>query len=196
MRRGVPALVLTLALGIDACGREPVAPTVAPHDVTPLQQRGHVAGTGLILESVTGVTVPLLGVDLGDVVINQAVIKQFGLVENIAGNIVGLEATGVLQLTGGVFGADVVSHNFTTGVGVISTSRGQCRIVTIDLSQIGVDVLGNTAFVDVPEATVTGRGNGAVGSLLCALGQVAQGLVNGVTRGVRGLVNALNQILI
>jgi hypothetical protein len=190
-----------LALGIGSCAKEPVAPeAAAPDNVPSLQQKGHVEGTGLLLESITGVTVPLLGVDLGDVVIKQAVIKQFGLVEDILGNIVGLEATGVLQLTGGVLGKDVVTEDFTTGVGVVSTSRGQCKIITIDLATaaepIKVDVLGRTAFVDLPAATVEGRGNGAVGSLLCALGQVAQGLVNGVTGGVRGLVNAINNLLI
>jgi hypothetical protein len=169
---------------------------MTPHNVSPLEQKGHVEGTGLLLESVTGLTVPLLGVDLGDVVIRQAVIKEFGLVEDIVGNIVGLEATGVLEITGGVLGSNVVTEDFTTGVGIISTSRGQCDIITINLAPISVDVLGRTAFVDVPAAEVAGRGNGAVGSLLCNLGQLAQGLVNGVTRGVRGLVNAINNILI
>jgi hypothetical protein len=51
-------------------------------------------------------------------------------------------------------------------------------------------------FVDLPGAEVTGRGNGALGSLLCNLGQALQPVVSGVTAGVRGLVNAINQILI
>jgi hypothetical protein len=188
--------MLPLALGITSCGREPTAPSAAAVPSVPSLQKGHVEGTGLLLESVTGVTVPLLGVDLGDVVIKQAVIKQFGVVENIVGQIVGVEATGVLQLTGGIFGMNVVTEDFTTGVGVISSSRGQCDVLTVDLAPISVDVLGRTAFVDVPTADVTARGNGAVGSLLCALGQALQGLVNGVAGGVRGLVNALNQLLI
>jgi hypothetical protein len=198
MKRSVAALVLPLALGIGGCGEHPVAPNAAatPHEMIPLQQKGHVEGTGLVLNSVTGLTVPLLGVDLGDVVIKQAVVKQFGLVENALGQIVGLEATGVLQLTGGVLGSDVVTEDFTTGVGVISSGRGQCDIITLDLAPIQVDVLGRTAFVDVPAAEVTGRGNGAVGSLLCAIGQAAQGLVDGVTGGIRGLVNAINKLLI
>jgi hypothetical protein len=196
MRKRV-VLVLPLALGIAACGKEPVAPeAMTPHSVSPLQQKGHVEGTGLLLESVTGLTVPLLGVDLGNVVIRQAVIKEFGFAEDILGNIVGLEATGVLEITGGVLGSNVVTEDFTTGVGVISTGRGQCDIITVNLAPIAVDVLGRAAFVDVPAAEVTGRGNGAVGSLLCNLGQLAQGLVNGVTRGARGLLNALNNLLI
>jgi hypothetical protein len=195
MRRVV--LALPFVLGIGACGKEPVAPAApSPHDIPALQAKGHVEGTGLLLESVTGLTVPLLGVDLGNVVIRQAVIKEFGLVENVAGQIVGLEVTGVLELTGGVLGSDVLTEDFTTGVGIISSGRGQCDIITINLAPISVDVLGRTAFVDLPAAEVTGRGNGAVGSLLCNLGQVAQGLVDGVTGGVRGLVNALNNLLI
>ncbi|MFN2563861.1 MAG: hypothetical protein ABR499_02460 [Gemmatimonadaceae bacterium] len=195
MKRGLTVFALPLALGIGACGKEPVAPEAATAADVPSLQKGHVEGTGLLLESITGVTVPLLG-DLGNVVIKQAVIKEFGL-ERIAGNIVGLEATGFLDLTGGVLGERVVRQEFTTGVGVVSTSRGQCEIITIDLATVAepieVNVLG--AFVDLPAAEVTGRGNGAVGSLLCALGQVAQGLVNGVTRGVRGLVDAINNLI-
>ena len=196
MRRTAATLALPLALVIASCGREPTAPALDPSNAAPLQQKGHVEGTGLLLESITGATVPLLGVDLGDVVVRQAVIKEFGVVEDIVGNIVGLEATGVLELTGGVLGSNVVTEDFTTGVGVISSSRGQCDVLKVDLGQIGVDVLGRAAFVDVPVADVTARGNGAVGSLLCALGQAAQGLVNGVTGGVRGLVNAINNLLI
>lgn len=198
MRRSV-ALLLPLVLGSASCGTEPVAPTVTPDDAAPLQQRGHVEGTGLVLEDLTQVRVPVLdalGVTIGDVVINQAVIKEFGTVEDIAGNIVGLEATGVLELTGGLLGTNVVTEEFTTGVGVVSTSRGQCDVVTVDLSGMRVDAIAGLVFVDVPAAEVTPRGNGAVGSLLCSLGQVAQGLVNGVTRGVKGLVNALNNLLI
>jgi hypothetical protein len=162
MRRRV-LLALPLVLGIGACGNEPVAPAAPrPHDMPALLAK--VEGTGLLLESVTGLTVPLLGVDLGDVVIRQAVIKEFGLVEDIAGQIVGLEVTGVLELTGGVLGSNVVTEDFTTGVGIVSSGRGQCDIVTINLAPISVDVLGRTAFVDVPAAEVAGRGNGAVGS--------------------------------
>jgi hypothetical protein len=196
MRRGVVGLVLPVVLGIAACGKEPVAPEPAVHPDAPLLQKGHVEGTGLLLESITGVRVPLLGVDLGDVVIEQAVIKEFGVVEDVLGNIIGLEATGFLQLSGDVFGQEVVTEDFTTGVGVISTSRGQCGIVTVDLAPIRLDVLLGAAAVDVPAARVEGRGNGALGSLLCNLGQALQPLVSGVTRGVRGLVNAINNILI
>jgi hypothetical protein len=199
MRRGVVGLVLPVALGIAACGQEPVAPEpVVARDV-PSFQKGHVEGTGLVLNSLTDVSAPLLdalGVEIGEVVIEQAVIKQFGTVEDLAGNIIGLEATGFLMLSGDALGTEVVRQEFTTGVGVISRSRGQCDIVTINLAPIALDALGGLVSVDAPAAEVTGRGNGAVGSLLCALGQALQPVVNRVTRGVRGLVNAINQILI
>jgi hypothetical protein len=138
-------------------------------------------------------TVPLIG-QLGDVVIDQAVITNFALVENTVGQIVGLEATGVLQLTGGVLGSNVVTEDFTTVVSVTSSGPGQCDLVTVDLGPIGIDALG-VASVDVPAASVVGRGSGAVGSLLCNLGQALSGLVGGVTSGVQGLVNALNNLI-
>jgi hypothetical protein len=70
-------------------------------------------GSGLSLDSITGLTVPLIG-QLGDVVTDQAVITNFALVENTVGQIVGLEATGVLQLTGGVLGSNVVTEDFSS----------------------------------------------------------------------------------
>jgi hypothetical protein len=127
-------------------------------------------------------------------VIDQAVITNFALVENTVGQIVGLEATGVLQLTGGVLGSNVVTEDFTTVVSVTSSGPGQCDLVTVDLGPIGIDALG-VASVDVPAASVVGRGSGAVGSLLCNLGQALSGLVGGVTSGVQGLVNALNNLI-
>jgi hypothetical protein len=195
MKRSVAALVLPLAFGIGACGEQPVAPKAGPtpRDAVASQQNGHVQGTGLVLNSVTGTKV--LGLNLGDVVVNQAVVKQFGVVEDIAGNIIGLEVTGALQLTGGILGMDVVTEDFTTGVGVVSSGHGQCELVKLDLAPINLDVLGHAAFVDLPTANVTGRGNGALGSLLCNLGQLASGLVGGVSRGVRGLVNGINNVI-
>ena len=52
-----------------------------------------VNGTGLSLNSVTGISLPLIG-SLGDVTIDQAVVTNFTLVENIVGQIVGLQADG------------------------------------------------------------------------------------------------------
>src|SRR6267378_1078313 len=160
MNMRLAALALPLALGL-ACTENPAAPN---HPLMLQQQR---KGTGLILQSVTGVNLPLLG-QLGDVTIDQAEITNFALVENTVGAIVGLQAEGVLQLTGGVLGSDVV---------------------TLDLGPIDINAL--VAQVDVPAATLTGRGSGAVGSLLCNLGQ----LLNPATQGVRGVVQALNHLI-
>lgn len=190
MRFRAVALSGLVIVGV-ACKKDPNEPdyfrsaTTSTDETIMMQQR---PGSGLQLESVTGITLPLLG-QLGDVVVDQAVLTNFVLVENLVGQIVGVEVEGVLTLTGGVLGTDVVTEDFLTTVSVTSSGFGQCDIVTIDLGPIGVDVL--VAEVDVPEANVTGRGSGAVGVLLCALGQ----LLNPVTRGVRGVVQSLNNLI-
>ena len=180
-------LVLPLGLGL-ACAEQPASPDVSTFANAPMMQINGRPGTGVILESVTGVSLPLIG-QLGDVVVDQAVLTNFALVENVVGQIVGVEAEGVLQLSGGVLGTDVVTEDFATIVQVTSSGFGKCDIVTLDLGPIDVNAL--VAQVDVPAATVTGRGSGAVGSLLCALGQ----LLNPVTSGVRGVVQALNGLI-
>lgn len=150
-------------------------------------------GTGLVLNSLTGLSLPLIG-QLGTVTIDQAEITNFSLIENTVGQIVGLEADGVLQLTGGVLGTDVVTENFSTTAAVTSSGPGQCTLVSIDLGSISIDALG-LASVDVPAATLTGKGSGAIGSLLCNLGQALSGLTSGGTAapGASGIVNALNR---
>jgi len=173
------ALAVPLVLGL-ACTENPAAPD-NNHTLSFQKQKG----TGLTLSSVTGLNLPLIG-QLGDVNIDQAVITNFAVVENTVGQIVGLQAEGVLQLTGGVLGTNVVTENFLTDVSVTSSGPGQCDIITIDLGQIHVAAL--VADVNVPAATVTGKGSGAVGSLLCNLGQALSGL----TSAIPGLVNALN----
>jgi hypothetical protein len=184
MKNGIVVLVLPLALGFGGCGENPVAPSpLVAHD----GQMASAKGTGLVLKSLTNVSVPLIG-SLGDVNIDQAVITNFALVEDAVGNIIGLEATGVLQLTGGVLGTDVVTEDFTTTASVTSSGPGQCDLVTIDLGQVGIDALG-LAKIDVPAATLTAKGSGAVGSLLCNLGSILGGLTGG---NPAGIVNALN----
>lgn len=173
-------LVLPLAVGL-ACADQPAAPDQS----TGLISAQRVDGTGLVLNSVTGLNLPLIG-QLGDVTINQAVITNFAIVEDVVGQIVGLQADGVLQLTGGVLGSQVVSEDFNTTVSVTSSGSGQCSLITIDLGQISIDAL--VANVDVPAATLTARSSGVVGNLLCTLGQALQGL----TGAVPGLVGAIN----
>jgi hypothetical protein len=184
MKRGMSLLLLPLAIGLGSCADSPTSPSpLVTHE-------GGVAsaqGTGLTLNSLTNLTMPLIG-SLGDVVIDQAVITNFALVEDAVGAIVGLEATGVLQLTGGVLGTDVITENFTTLVSVTSSGPGQCDLVTIDLGPIAIDALG-LATIDVPAASLKGKGSGAVGSLLCNLGSLLGGLTGG---GVGGIINGLN----
>ncbi len=185
------ALPLALAVLGGGCGESPTAPaTPEPFAGSALQQNQR-PGTGLVLDNLTGVTVPVLGIPLGDVVIDQAIITDLHVVEDITGAIIGVEAEGVLQLTGGVLGTDVVTEDFTTIVGITSTASGRCDIVSIDLGPIDVGILDPLATVDVPTADVTARGSGAVGSLLCNLGQ----LLSAPGRAIEGLVNALNNLI-
>jgi hypothetical protein len=179
------ALAMVVALG--GCGDDPIGPQRMVGDRPAFQREG----TGLVLNSVTGVALPLIG-SLGEVVIDQAVITNFALVETTVGTIVGLEAEGILQLTGGVLGTDVITEDFNALVTVTSSGPGKCDLITIDLGPIGIDALG-LASVDVPAASLTGRGSGAVGSLLCNIGNLLSALLGGGSgSGLRGLVNALN----
>ena len=189
MKTRMQAFAVVAALGIAACSDQPVAPDApALREGLSMQPQ---EGTGLVLESVTGITLPLIG-QLGDVVIDQVVLTNFALVEDVVGQIVGLEVEGVLQLTGGVLGTDVITEDFLTTVTVTSSGFGKCDILTIDLSGITVDAL--VASVDIPAATVSARGSGAVGSLLCALGQLLGGLTGGggALPGAGGIVDAIN----
>lgn len=185
------ALPLVLAVLGGGCGEGPVAPAAREPLGGPALQQNQRPGTGLVLDNLTGVTVPVLGIPLGDVVIDQAIITDLHVIEDIAGAIIGVEAEGVLQLTGGVLGTDVVTEDFTTIVGITSSASGRCDIVSIDLGPIDVGILDPLATVDVPTADVTARGSGAVGSLLCNLGQ----LLSAPGRAVEGLVNAINNLI-
>lgn len=151
-------------------------------------------GTGLVIDNATGVDLPLIG-RVGTVNVDQAIITELALVEDIAGNIVGVNASGVLQLSGGVLGSDIVSQDFTTDALVLSSGKGGCDIVNIDLGPVGIDALGETVAVDVPQGSVTPRASGAVGPLLCALGSFLDAPIGQVTSGVRGIVNAINRLI-
>ena len=77
-----------------------------------------------------------------------------------------------------------------------SSGPGQCTIASVDLGSVGISALG-LASIDVPAASITGKGSGAVGSLLCNLGQLLSGLSSGLTgsSGAQGVVNALNNVI-
>jgi len=188
---------LTIALALGACSETPVGPgtnSVSALGSGPAFAKS-VTGTGLVLDDVTGVNAPLIG-EIGTVTINQAVITQLGVVQDLAGNIIGVDATGTLQATGGALGTDVVTQNFTTDALILSSGNGQCDVLTVDLAPITLDALGGAVSVDVPQASVTPRASGAVGPLLCNLGSLLNAPVGQVTSAVRGIVNAINQILI
>jgi hypothetical protein len=117
-------------------------------------------------------------------------------VQDLAGNIIGVDAQGALQLTGSALGTDVVTQNFTTQALILSSGKGQCDVLTIDLAPITLDALGGAVSVDVPQASVTPRASGALGPLLCNLGSLLNAPVGQVTSAVRGIVNAINRIII
>ena len=190
-------IALTIALALGACSETPVGPgskSVSALGSGPAFAKS-VSGTGLVLDNVTGLSLPLIG-QVGTVTINQAVITQLGVVQDVAGNIIGVDANGVLQLTGGVLGTDVLTQNFSTDALILSSGKGQCDVLTVDLAPITLDALGGAVSVDVPQAAVTPRASGAVGPLLCNLGSVLNAPVGQITSAVRGLVNAINRILI
>jgi len=189
-------IALTIALALSACSETPVGPgitSVSTLGSGPAFAKS-VSGTGLVLDNVTGLSLPLIG-QVGTVTINQAVITQLAVVD-LAGNIVGVDAQGALQLTGSALGTDVVTQNFNTQALILSSGKGQCDVLTVDLAPIALDALGGAVSVNVPQASVTPKASGALGPLLCNLGSALNAPVGQVTSAVRGLVNAINQILI
>ena len=178
-----------LALALGACSEAPLAPapdaarTTAPS----VPSAANTKGSGLTLDIVPTVTLPLgLG---GSITIDQAVVTNFALVENTVGQIIGVEATGTLSGTavdalGNLVG--VSAQPFVANVAVTSSGPGQCSAVTLDLSSLNINGLGLVTGT-VP-ANVDVKSSGAVGSLLCNLGQALSGLGG----GAQGLVNALN----
>ena len=111
-RRSLLAFALVLACGGTTAANPPTAVNES--------NQAAAKGTGLVLDSVTGLALPLIG-SLGTVNIDQAVITNFAVIENTVGQIVGLEADGVLKLTGGVLGTDVLKEDFNTTVSVTSS---------------------------------------------------------------------------
>lgn len=192
MKSALAFLALPVALVFVGCGESTVAPRTAQPG-SAMSQQASPKGTGLAVDIVPNVTLPLgLG---GSITIDQAVITNFALIENTVGQIVGLEVTGTLSGTaidavGGLVGVD--AQPFTATASVTSSGPGQCDLATIDLSNVSLNVLGLvTGTVPV---NVTAKGSGAVGSLLCNLGQALAGIGSALSGGndAQGLVNALN----
>jgi hypothetical protein len=155
--------------------------------------QGRPDGTGIVLNSITGISLPLVG-EVGTIIIDQVVVTDLALVRDLAGQIVGLEAAGTLTGTLSATGMTLVDEQFTSTVAITSSGPGQCEFVGIDLGRLTLDGLG-LVTVDAPEAALTGRGSGAVGSLLCNVGNLLSGPTGLVTRGVQGLVNAINRVI-
>ena len=153
--------------------------------------QGRPVGTGLVLDSLTGISLPLVG-EVGEIVVDQLVVTDLKLIEDVVGQIIGLEATGLVTGTLTATGVEIIDEQFTSTVAITSLGPGQCELVSVDLGPLNLNAL-NLVAVDVPVAELTGRGSGAVGSLLCTLGNLLSGAIGGITRGVQGLVNALNQ---
>jgi hypothetical protein len=165
---------------LSACGDGPTAPRAASQTPPSLQQRPQ-RGTGLALENILGLPI------IGDVTVSQVVITEFSTVLG------GLQASGTITGTriDALGNAITVTDDFTTDVLVSSTGPGGCDLVTIDLAPITADVFG-VAGVDIPVANVATQGKGPVGSILCALGSLVNGVGGGI---VRGLVSALNALI-
>src|SRR5690349_20563320 len=174
MKSTLAFFAFPLAIGFVACSEAPVAPHSVQPGTVALQQAAP-KGTGLAVDIVPNVTLPLgLG---GSVTINQAVITNFALVENTVGQIIGLQVTGDLSGTavnavGGLVGVN--AQPFTATANVTSSGPGQCTLATINLSNPTLNVLG-LATGTIP-LNVAAKGSGAVGSLLCNLGQERSGI--------------------
>ena len=189
MRSRIYLLTVPFALAVAGCADEPVAPEAFTREAPALAR---AKGTGLDIDIEPNITLPLgLG---GPITIDQIVITNFALVENTVGQIIGLEVTGNLTGTtvdavGGLVGVDAAP--FTATASVTSSGPGQCDLVTIDLSNIDIDALGLvTGTVPV---NLTAKGSGAVGSLLCNLGQALAAIGGALSgQGAQGLVNAIN----
>lgn len=192
-RLAFTAAAAVLAMTAGACADTATAPrSPMAAAATVAFQQSPPKGSGLALDIVPNVT--LLG-QSGSITVDQAIITNFALIENTVGQIIGLQATGDLSGTafsvaGNVLGATV--QPFTANVSVTSSGPGQCSLVTLNLTGLSVDAL-KIANAQLP-ATVTVKGSGAVGSLLCNLGSLLSGLTSGLTGspGAQGVVNALN----
>ena len=181
------ARLALLALAVAACSDSAVAPTTPAAATQVPNLAAAQKGSGLTLDIVPNVTLPLgLG---GPITIDQAVITNLAVVENVVGQVVGLRVTGTLSGTrvdalGNLVAVDAVP--FVADLSVTSSGPGQCSLLTLDLSNIDLGALG-IVHAHVP-VNVDAKGSGAVGSLLCNIGQA----LSGVGNGLNGLVNALN----
>lgn len=172
-------LLVPLVLGVAACAENPTAPQRLAVPEAPLLQRPE-RGTGLALNNVLG-GLPLIG----DIQITQVVITEF---ETVLG---GLRASGTISGVNVNLPGVTLTDTFEADVLVSSSSSGRCNLVTIDLGPFDANVLG-LVQVDIPTANLSGQGSGAVGPILCNLGQVVNAVAG---NAVRALVSVLNRLI-
>jgi hypothetical protein len=157
----------------------------------PLRQ-SHRNGTGLVIESLTGVGLPILGT-LDELVIDQAVINNIVL-ENVVGGVIGLTVTGTVSGVIEATGAEVVDEQFTSTLTITPSGGGGCRAVNVNLGPLDIDALG-LVTADVPTVSADAFASGAAGSLICALGNVVNGVVGGATRAVQSILATINRLI-
>ncbi len=113
-----------------------------------------------------------------------------GTLSNLSTSVV----DGVVQLTGTISGTNLPAGGttFTAPIQDLAATQG-CRILTLDLGPLNLDLLGlviDLAPVSLDITAVPGAGN-LLGNLLCAVA----GLFDGAGSPLDGIVALLNRIL-
>ena len=191
------ASAVVITLGVSACSENTMAPR-SPSNAASLQQ-SPIKGSGVALNLTPQVTLPILGTT-NLFTVNSSVISNIALVQNTIAPLFGLDVTGTLTGTevdamGNAIG--VLTSPFTAEAALTSSGNGQCSLVSLDLSGVSLGVLNNSLLSGTVPATVTVKGSGAIGSLLCNLGTALGALNAGLPGGsaTQGLVNAVNNQL-
>jgi hypothetical protein len=180
-RRHLLALGATVSLL--ACNDASTSPSSLRADASPLAQQSPPRGTGLVIDNVTGTTIPLIGngVFRGELVITQLALNPVG----------GLVVNGTLIGRIGAIG-QTINQSFTTDLLLLSTGSGNtCSAVTINLAPINVNVAGQLVAIDITKGGVTVGAQGPLGSLLCALTSALNSGVGSVVSAVLAIVNAI-----
>jgi hypothetical protein len=192
MKRGVVVLALPLALGMGACSDNPVAPKRMAIPDGALMQANRPTGTGLVIESLTGVGLPIVGT-VDELVIDQAVINNIVL-ENVIAGVIGLTVTGTVSGVIEATGAEIVDEQFTSTLTITPSGGGGCKALNVNLGPLNIDALG-LVTADVPTVSAEAFASGAAGSLICALGNVVSGVVGGATRAVQAILRTINNLI-
>jgi hypothetical protein len=181
-RRHLLALGATVSLSLLACQDASTSPRSISADATPLAQQAPTSGTGLVIDNVTGTTLPLIGngVFHGELVITRLALNAVG----------GLVVTGTIIGRIGAVG-QTINQSFTTNLLLSSTGGTTCSAVTINLAPINVSVAGQLVAIDVTKGGVTVGAQGPVGNLLCALTSALNSGVGSVVSAVLNIVNAI-----